>query len=210
MMTALIAGGLSTVPSQAYTLSLQESGGNVIATGTGAINLFGLNAAGTGSFTSRMTPSHAFIFTGTNGDPLRGYFTTTFTGPSSFGSGLQTLADSGAGDFIGLGFISINFLAFDIPLNYVSNDPLSSSATWLNKDFNDLGVTPGTYVWAWGTGENQNFTLQIQEPTAAPETGYTFGLLLLALIALFGARHHCFLTRQSLATAGKSELCQGL
>src|SRR5205814_4697154 len=27
-----------------------------------------------------------------------------------------------------------------------------------------LGVTPGTYVWRWGTGANQNFTLQIEAP----------------------------------------------
>src|SRR5438477_10144137 len=28
-----------------------------------------------------------------------------------------------------------------------------------------LGVTPGTYVWKWGSGANQNFTLQIGPAT---------------------------------------------
>jgi len=32
-----------------------------------------------------------------------------------------------------------------------------------------LGVAPGTYVWSWVPGENQNFTLQIGPAAAAPE-----------------------------------------
>ena len=32
--------------------------------------------------------------------------------------------------------------------------------TFNNATFASLGVTPGTYVWTWGTGlANQNFTL---------------------------------------------------
>ena len=35
----------------------------------------------------------------------------------------------------------------------------------------DLGVTPGTYVWTWGTKANQNFTLNNPKPLLAPPTG---------------------------------------
>ena len=40
-----------------------------------------------------------------------------------------------------------------------------AAATYSGKTLATLGVTPGTYVWTWGTGANQNFTLQI--PPAA-------------------------------------------
>jgi len=38
-------------------------------------------------------------------------------------------------------------------------------------------VTPGTYKWTWGSGPNQNFTLQIGPAAAVPEP---------ASLALFG------------------------
>ena len=34
-------------------------------------------------------------------------------------------------------------------------------AIYSGKTFATLGVTPGTYVWTWGTGANQKFTLKI-------------------------------------------------
>jgi hypothetical protein len=64
-----------------------------------------------------------------------------------------------------------------LPQGYVSGDPLSDSATYTGATFASLGVTPGTYVWTWGSGADaDNFTLQIG-PTAAPEPS---SLLLLA------------------------------
>ena len=33
--------------------------------------------------------------------------------------------------------------------------------TFDNQTFASLGVTPGTYEWTWGTGPNQNFTVNI-------------------------------------------------
>jgi hypothetical protein len=48
-----------------------------------------------------------------------------------------------------------------VPKGYVSGNPLSDSATYSGQTFATLGVTPGTYVWTWGNGANQNFTLKI-------------------------------------------------
>ena len=44
----------------------------------------------------------------------------------------------------------------------MSGAALSDSMTFDNATFASLGVTPGTYVWSWGTGlPHQNFTLII-------------------------------------------------
>ena len=55
-----------------------------------------------------------------------------------------------------------------MPSRYGSGN-LSNSATWSNATFASLGLTPGTYVWTWGSGEHQDsFTLNIRhvpEPT---------------------------------------------
>ena len=47
-----------------------------------------------------------------------------------------------------------------VPKGYVSGTALSDSATYSGKTFATLGVKHGG-VWKWGTGANQNFTLQV-------------------------------------------------
>ena len=89
-----------------------------------------------------------------------------FTGPTNFGSGLATSASSGSGDLVGINLFDVldgigNGLLF-LPQGYVSGAALSDSMTFNNATFASLGVMPGTYVWTWGTGlQNQNFTLII-------------------------------------------------
>jgi VPDSG-CTERM motif len=75
-----------------------------------------------------------------------------------------------------------------VPFGYDSNTALSSSATWNNATFASLGVTPGTYVWTWGDGANQRFTLIIGG-AGVPDGGTTVSLLGCALLGLAGLRH---------------------
>jgi hypothetical protein len=171
-------------PAQAgYIVTLNQVGPNVVATGSGALDLTGLFGGGPASDQARLYPGGAQILTGSSPDSL--YF-GNLAGPLHFGSGgpLQ-LATSGAGDLVGIEEES--FLL--VPQGYVSGTALSSTATWDNATFSSLGVDPGTYEWAWGNGENQNFTLEIH----VPDRGSTFGLLALSLIVLLGASRFRFL-----------------
>jgi hypothetical protein len=161
----LLGSGLLSSPAQAgYVVILEEAGNDVIATGGGIINLSGLSFLANSSARSLVTPNSGQIFTGpailANLEIYGGV-----TGPTSFGSGGSNLADSGSGDIVGIGTGGIRL---SVPLGYDSGDPLSNTATYLNETFSTLEVTPGTYVWTWGTGPNQNFTLVIG-PTAVPE-----------------------------------------
>jgi hypothetical protein len=75
-----------------------------------------------------------------------------------------------------------------VPVGYVSGNALSNSMTFNNTTVANLGVTPGTYVWRWGTGlENQNFTLVIGG-AGVPDGGSTVSLLGCALLGLAGLR----------------------
>lgn len=182
-LAIVIICGLSVRSAQAvpYVLTLQQNGSNVVATGSGAIDLTGLGAPGSGGKVSYMDPSNGAILTGpatlTSIDEYAGVH-----GPTSFGthSGTEN-ADSGSGFLVGI----INDQFLDVPSGYVSDSPLSSSSTWTGATFSSLGVTPGIYVWTWGTGADQSFTLDVV--ATAPDTGSTLGLLFLSLIALFGA-----------------------
>ena len=72
--------------------------------------------------------------------------------------------------------------------------------TFNNATLASLGVTPGTYVWTWGTGlANQNFTLQIGSvgvpPPGVPDGGSTVSLLGCALFGVAALRRKLKLLR---------------
>src|SRR5262249_40485375 len=118
---------LSVQPAQAYTVTLQQMGANVVATGTGAINLTGLTfqgsvpAAGPGVLANSgivaIGPGPVVVVTE---DTYNG-----FTGPTSFGSGGLHLASTGSGDFVAIEG-RVGGLLF-VPQGYVSGAALSSS-----------------------------------------------------------------------------------
>jgi hypothetical protein len=183
----LIGSGLSA--QAGYLVTLEQQGPNVIASGGGSIDLTGLGPVSTGGTTSaQIAPTLGRIVAGPveseAGTAVDRYTPRTgLNGPSSFGSGPAATASSGSGDLVGL--IAGNPAVFDlaVPVGYLSGSPLSDTSSYDNKTLASLGVTLGTYEWTWGSGANQNFTLNI---IAAPAVSEPSSLLLLtgALVGL--------------------------
>jgi hypothetical protein len=169
--------------------------------GSGPIDLTGLSFSIPVGGNPSINPLVAGIDTGMSAaDAYVGFF---FTGPASFGPGFPdgsgppglTAANSGSGDIVGnsvgitTGDRPIEILV--VPSGYVSNNPLSDAATYLDQSFATLGVTPGTYEWTWGAGANQNFTLVIEtaaipEPSSLPSLGA--GVVTLLLVSAYRRR----------------------
>ena len=176
----------SVQPAQGYTVTLQQVGSNVVATGSGPINLTGLAFVGPFGPAPGIRGNPAYIMAGAGAgsgaggvDGYRG-----FTGPASFGSGGFFAANTSSGDFVGINIPGGLF----VPNGYVSGAALSDSMTVNNATFASLGVTPGTYIWSWGTGlPNQNFTLIIGG-VGVPDGGTTISLLGCALLGLAALR----------------------
>jgi hypothetical protein len=174
-LAMVLASLLSVRPAQAgYTVTLQQVGPDVVATGSGAIDLRGLSSvdrtAVGGSF---IRANDGTIETG--GGPV--FFSGVDrywgpSGPTSFGSGsFTTFASSYSGDRVGMhGGFTRNLT---VPRYYVSGTALSDTATYSGTTLATLGVTPGTYVWSWGTRANQNFTLQIAPATTPKITKFS-------------------------------------
>lgn len=183
-----IVGGLSVSSAQAgYILTLQQVGPDVVATGSGPLDLGGLSFQfNTGLFPG-LTPSLPAAGTGPTPAALTDAYeyTAPFAGPANFGPGTGTGPDSGFGDPVGIFTPNFGNGFLFVPVGYVSNNPLSDRMRFNNATFSSLGVTPGTYEWSWGTGANQNFTLQTST-AAVPDPGSTFGLLLVAVATLLG------------------------
>jgi hypothetical protein len=171
----LIVSGLSAPSAQAgYVVTLTQVGSNVVASGSGTIDLTDLTffLDNTGK-ASQVFPHQGTIITG-----LALPFVDLYqglSGPFGFGGGDITFANSSSGDLVGVtGGVAFGgvFGTLFLPHGYISDTPLADSATFNNATFSSLGVTPGTYVWTWGSGADaDSFTLRIG--TAPPPPGVT-------------------------------------
>jgi hypothetical protein len=166
---ALLSASALAGPAQAgYVVTLTQQGSDVVATGSGPIDLTGLSLSVGAPLFSEMIPNDGAIVTGpTSNEPILEYFGSAIPVLASFGSGGMSLASSGSGDMVGVVGVSNSIL---VPQGYVSDSPLSDTSTYAGQTFSSLGVTPGVYEWAWGSGANQNFTLDIGAAVPEPST----------------------------------------
>jgi hypothetical protein len=195
----LIGFGLCAPPAQAaYVVTLDQVGSNIVATGSGSIDLSGLSYLETSAQVVEIVPTIAFINTGPTvpGEPsqpdgLQDFYTGFTPGPESIGPGFATPFSSSSGDLVGIeGNSAPTYDQLLVPAGYVSGSALSSSATWDDATFASLGVTPGTYVWTWGNGADaDSFTLDVgMVAVPEPPSLLLFGVALAGLMLVRASR----------------------
>ena len=165
-LTGILAALVCARPAHAVVvMTLEQVGPNVVATGSGTVNLTGLSFDGFG-LAPYIFPGEAVLLEG-NGNTLEAY--GGIPGPTNFGSGLGTFASTGTGDPLA---IEGTFGEIGVPFGYVSGAALSSTATFDNITLAGLGVTDGIYTWTWGSGTDaDSLTLYagVPAPTSVPE-----------------------------------------
>jgi hypothetical protein len=166
-----------------FILTLQQVGSDVVATGSGALNVSGLSLSNAGFISSaRMNPSSDLI--ALNGGFDRELFSIAGP-PQTFGTGGFTFASSSSGSTVGL----LNGSTIIVPQGYVNDTSLSGTSTYTAATFASLGLTPGIYQWTWGAaGPDQNFTVDIE---AVPEPGtWAASVLAAGTILYLACRRH--------------------
>ena len=116
----------SVRPAQAYTVTLAQMGSNIVATGSGAINLTGLSFIENGSIGPGINPHVAVIVTGPTAS---GATYNGFTGPTAVGNWVLELPNTSNGDLVGISNRSTPFPFLLVPQGYLSNTALSDSMT---------------------------------------------------------------------------------
>jgi len=156
----------------AYIVTFSQVGPDVVASGSGTIDINGLTLIDSGLTVPQVAPAFATEATGAAGT-VDEY--SEVSGPLSFGPGGVTDATTGTDDLVGIE-ASIGPGLILVPTGYVSGAPLSGTATYAGQTIASLGLTPGSYVYSFGSGANADtFTINIG---AVPEP---------ASLALLGA-----------------------
>jgi len=154
-----------------YVAIFDQSGPNVSERGSGTFDVTDLSSANdepvivaqvepqAGEFISGFFHAKTMIFQG------------AITGPLTFGVGGLTTASLSSGDPVGL----ISFGLLYVPFLYTSGSPVLGSSAYLNASYSSLGMTVGTYVWSWGSGDHADtFTIEVDLPEPS-----TWALMLL-------------------------------
>jgi hypothetical protein len=166
-----------TTAHAALTINVNESGGDVVASASGMLNVDALSAG----FAAAVFDGYVVGLNGISvivvGEPPASGFWDVYSlgsetlafmvdgspfAESDLSAGTQVGINSGAGG-----------TSLYIPQGYQSGTPVTSSSTWQSTTVAALGLVPGTYVFNWGAdGTADSLTIQI---TAGPQATYTVG-----------------------------------
>lgn len=166
---ALVFGlaSLAAVVRADVTVTLQESGGNVVATYAGSLN----TTSSIGVYPLNPTSPFGSIWPlGPRFESVTGtaviLVSQFFTGPASFGSSGATVTGVVSGQSFGFGPVDQEpgKFGYIVPDGYQSGSALSGTATWNSTSFSGLGITPGSYAWTTGTDTITLTTISVPEP----------------------------------------------
>jgi hypothetical protein len=185
VLTAAVLGLMVAAAGRAeasIVITIEQVGSDVVATGSGSLDVTDLDVFSTNPSFPDLVPSQAYVLLGPRAFESIDYGFTV-KGPSSFGAAAGNFASSGSGDAFGV-FGGGGPATLIVPDGYTSGTALSGSATFDNATIGGPGLIPGTYVYTWGNGAHaDSLTVQIG-PAAVPEPATLAGGALGAALAL--------------------------
>jgi hypothetical protein len=155
-------------------INIEQAGNNVVATGSGSLDLTDLSFVRQGSTDFGIVGANiGYLVVGPQFLGTVDIY-SGISGPPSFGGGGGQIASSGSGGPLGVYGGALELL---VPVGYVSGSALSGTAIWDAFTIASLGLTPGTYTYTWGTGAHtDNLTINIgavPEPSSLVMAGAT-------------------------------------
>jgi hypothetical protein len=166
----------------AVVFTLVESGGNVVLSGTGSVDLTGLTFDDEESGGSPFINPSISAFRAGDTDSLADYDVYAGAlGPASIGTGSSYRPrefSTGSGDAFGFHIDNSRIDPagmVNVPRGYVSGSSLTGTGVFTGHTFESLGVTTGTYVWSWAS---DSITLNV---IPIPASVWLFGSALAGL-----------------------------
>jgi hypothetical protein len=195
LASLIIALAFVSSAQGAVVINAVETGGNVVFTGTGILSTLAWDQDwGTIDFAA-VEPNQANIWVGETPavNSFRFINPDYFTGPTNFGAGGRTNADSGSGgDSDGSGANDIFGLLVNSPIpilvvpgGYIQETDLFGLSTYNNVTLAGLGMNVGSYTWTWGrynTADSLTLNVGSLNPVPIPAAIWLFGTVLIGLV----------------------------
>jgi hypothetical protein len=168
----------STGATGGFTVTMIESGGNVVVTASGSLNINDLTlvsgSTGPASGSGLGINNATFIMGSTPVNYAQyGGFTST---PSNFGTGSGLPPSSSSGDIFGCFYPGSPPHQLAVPVGYTTGTNISSTMTFNSQTFSSMGLVQGTYTYAWGSGANaDSINVTVGGTGATGSTGGTGG-----------------------------------
>ena len=175
---ALALAAFSFAPSAqaGVIININQTGSDVVATGSGTLNVTGLTPIAEfigASIASGIEGTSSEVILG-EGDGIELW--QGAVGPGAFvASGSGFFSNLESGPILGIQGVGGNLSTAP---GYISGTFLSSTDTWSNTTLAALGLIPGTYVYTWSS---DSVTVNIGTPEPASTCLLGAGLLTLGL-----------------------------
>jgi hypothetical protein len=181
---AVLLGGMDQARAE-FIITFSQQGNNVVATGTGSLNLAALTFRVSPELSAGVNPSLGTTSVGPGG--LVDEYYHLPSAPPAFGTGLNKYVSSGTGATVGDGvYTNVAPWGYDliVPFRYQSGSSLSGTSTYDNTTLSNLGLAPGTYTYSWGSGATAD-DIKVIIPSAAPEPA-SIAMLVSGIVAAGG------------------------
>ena len=165
-----------------FNITITQVGPDVVWSGSGSFNLAELTLIGTTTITSGFQANNAIWIAGapstSPGATGQQYGGASLTYPATFASGSQAfLSITGTGSMFGVLTGGASGRTIVVPDGYVSGTTISGSTTYSGSTISSLGLSGGTYTWAWGSGANASSLVMViggTGSTGATGSGWLF------------------------------------
>lgn len=151
--------GGSTGGTGSFNVTISQVGLNVLWSGSGSLDLTALTSSSGGGISPGFAANQAIWAMGPTGN-YDSYSGASLTYPTTMGSGGIGAPPSGSGDVVGV-LTGSSPRMIIVPSGYISGSSLSSSVTYTGTTIAGLGLSGGTYTWAWGSGGNASSIVMV-------------------------------------------------
>jgi hypothetical protein len=177
---------LVTVGSNAaVTITIQPSGGDVVATASGSLTLPSCisTASGPSFGITYWAASNDYSYTVGQGTATQ--CTISFATAQPLNSvATDQIASSNTGGPIGVNNAGGTILT--VPQGYVSGSPVNSTSTWSGKTLASLNLVAGTYIFNFGT-DTITYIVGAPDTTHSVPTLSEWGMIILSSLLALGA-----------------------
>jgi hypothetical protein len=160
--TSYVGSTGATGATGAFNVTISQVGFDVVWSGSGSFNFTSLTLGAGGSITPGFATNQAIWAMGPAGNyDSYGGVSLTFPTTMAGGAGGGITTPNGSGDIVGVLPGGASGRQIIVPTGYTSGSALSSSVTYPGTTISGLGLSGGTYTWAWGSGANASSLVMV-------------------------------------------------